>query len=208
MNVLNKYFDKIVYINLKRREDRNIECIDELKKYNIIAERFEATDGNSITKPNWKHNQGSLGCVNSHLEVIKYAKANNYKSILILEDDVVFSDDMEETFENIYKQVPNDWDILYLSGNHNLHEGYALNMINENVAKCYLTYTTHSFAVKECMYDTIIERLSNAINPVDVEYTHIQKICNSYTFYPGISSQRVGFSDIMNCDIDYTKYIK
>lgn len=207
MSILNKYFDKIVYINLDRRKDRNDECISELEKHSIIAERFCAIDGNNEEAPlGWRHSLGNLGCVRSHLEVIKFARDNKYKSILILEDDVIFTN--IEKFENFYSQLPTDWDILYLSGNHNLHEGHKLNMISENIAKCYLTYTTHSFAVRDTMYDKIIDILSNASEPVDVEYTKIQRICNSYSFYPGLSTQRVGYSDIMNSEVDYTKYIK
>jgi GR25 family glycosyltransferase involved in LPS biosynthesis len=208
MSILNEYFEKIYYINLERRKDRNQECIDELKKYNIIAERFDAVDANLLDRNNWTHSMGNLGCVNSHLNIIKKAKENKYKNILILEDDVVFDVDMEENFKKYYNQVPENWDILYLSGNHNQHEGYTLEMVSENVGRCHLTYTTHSFVVRESMYDTIIDRLSNAKNPVDVEYTTIQKICNSYTFYPGITTQRIGYSDIMCDEIDYTKYIK
>ena len=208
MSILNEYFDKIYYINLERRKDRNEECIEELKKYNIIAERFEAVDGNTLVDNNWRHSMGNLGCVNSHLNLIIKAKENNYKNVLILEDDVVFNIDMEENFKKYYKQLPDNWDILYLSGNHNQHDGYTLEMVSENIGRCNLTYTTHSFVVRESIYDTIIDKLSNPNNPVDVEYAMIQRICNSYTFYPGITTQRVGYSDIMCEEIDYIKYIK
>lgn len=208
MSILNKYFDKIYYINLERRPDRNEQCIEELNKHNVIAERFNAIDGNLLVNNNWKHSMGNLGCVNSHLNLIKKAKENKYKNVLILEDDVVFDDNIEDRFEKYYKQLPYNWDILYLSGNHNQHDGYMLEMISDNIGKCHLTYTTHSFVVRESMYDIIIDRLSKAENPVDVEYTKIQKICNSYTFYPGITTQRVGYSDIMCDNIDYTNYIK
>jgi glycosyl transferase family 25 len=208
MSILNEYFDKIYYINLKRRKDRNEECIEELKKYNIHAERFEAVDGDLLIDNNWKHSMGALGCLNSHLNLIIKAKENNYKNVLILEDDVLFNINMEENFKKYYKQLPDNWDILYLSGNHNQHGGYTLEMISENVGRCHLTYTTHSFVVRDSMYDTIINRLSNSKNPVDVEYAAIQKICNSYTFYPGITTQRVGYSDIMREETNYLKYIK
>lgn len=207
MSILNKYFDKIYYINLEKRKDRNQECIEELKKYNIIAERFNAVDGSSVTKSNWSHGLGAIGCLQSHLEIIKNAKENKYNNILILEDDVIFNN-IEENFKKYYKQVPENWDMLYFSGNHNQHEGNQLNMVTDNIIKCYITYTTHSYAVKSSIYDIIINQLSNSVNPVDVEYTKIQKYFNCYAFYPGISSQRVGYSDILNTDINYQKIIK
>jgi GR25 family glycosyltransferase involved in LPS biosynthesis len=56
--------DKFIYINLKRRTDRNEHILKELKRYNIPQEkieRFEAVE----------HEKGMLGCAMSHLEVMK-----------------------------------------------------------------------------------------------------------------------------------------
>jgi GR25 family glycosyltransferase involved in LPS biosynthesis len=203
MNVLNNFFDKVYYLNLERRPDRNRECIEELSKFNIEFERFEAIDSKKLNLPTW------MGCLLSNLEMIKMAKEKGFKNILILEDDVVFDENFEELFEIYVKQIPDNWDMLYLSGNHNEHSGYKVNKISENVIKCYLTYSTHSFAIKFTVYDMIIDYLSNnQTKPVDVLYTEIQRICNAYSFFPGITTQRAGFSDIENCVVDNKKYIK
>ncbi len=204
MSILNKYFDKIYYINLERRPDRNEQCIEELNKYNINAERFDAVDYKKLNlKLPW------MGCLLSNLEVIKHSKEKGFNSILILEDDILFNDKLEELFNEYITQVPDNWDMLYLSGNHNQHCGYHSNYISENVIKCTLTYSTHSFAIKSSVYDLIIDYLTNnQTQPVDVLYTHIQNICNAYSLSPGLTSQRVGFSDIENKIVDYTKIIK
>jgi glycosyl transferase family 25 len=203
MNILNEYFDKIYYLNLERRPDRNKECIDELNKYGIIAERFNAIDAKEKNLVPW------MGCLLSNLEIIKEAKSKGFKNILILEDDVVFNDNFEVELKEYIIQIPKNWDMLYLSGNHNEHSGYNVDKISKNIIKCYLTYSTHSFAINESMYDIIIEYLSNnQIKPVDVIYTDIQKICNAYSFFPGITTQRIGFSDIENKVVDNQKYIR
>jgi GR25 family glycosyltransferase involved in LPS biosynthesis len=208
MNILNKYFDKIYYINLEKRKDRNQECVNELQKNNIIAKRFTAIDGKLIVNANWNYSLGALGCLQSHLEIIKEAKNNKYNSILILEDDVVFKDNLENNFKQYYAQLNKEWDILYLSGNYNKHIQNSFEKITDNIIKCNLTYTTHCYAIKNTIYDILIDILNKATKPIDVEYAKIQKNLNCYAFYPGISTQREGYSDIENKKINYKNIIK
>ena len=58
------------------------KALERLRKFNIKYERF-----NAISRPDF----GIIGCTQSHLEIIKMAKQNNYKNILILEDDFTFT---------------------------------------------------------------------------------------------------------------------
>ena len=46
-------------------------------------------------------NKGQLGCLRSHRVILEDAIKNNYKKILIFEDDVIFKD----TWENIQKKI-------------------------------------------------------------------------------------------------------
>lgn len=203
MSILNNYFDKIYYLNLDRRPDRNQDCIDELSKCGIVAERFSATDAKELNLKPW------MGCLLSNLEIIKTAKSKGFKNILILEDDVIFNDEFDTLFNSYINQIPDNWDMLYLSGNHNEHSGYQINKISENIIKCFITYSTHSFAVNSTVYDLIINYLTyNQTKPVDVLYTEIQRMCNAYSLSPGLTTQRVGFSDIENAVVDHQKYIK
>ena len=203
MSVLNNYFEKIYYLNLERRPDRNKECIDELTKYGILAERFNAIDAKELNLKPW------MGCLLSNLEIIKTAKERGFKNILILEDDVIFNDNFDDLFNSYINQVPNNWDMLYLSGNHNEHSGCHVNKISDNVIKCFITYSTHSFAINSSVYDLIINYLTNdQTKPVDVLYTDIQRMCNAYSLSPGLTTQRVGFSDIENTVVDHRKYIR
>lgn len=206
---INKYFDKVFHINLDRRVDRNNNINSELSKHNIESTRISAIDGSTVELPSyWVNNKGSYGCLKSHLNIIKHAKEMCYKTILILEDDVIFSDDLDSIFDSYFNQVPNDWNILYLSGNHNLHCGYSLDFISDKIIRCRMTYSTHSYCVNSNFYDKLIEVLENSNKPIDVTYSDMQKYSNFYSFYPGITSQRNDYSDIEQSDVDYSKYIK
>ncbi len=70
----------ILYINLKHREDRNKEIINELNKYNLKGERVEAI----------KHKDGYIGCALSHIKCLDIAIEKNYEQVIILEDDFIF----------------------------------------------------------------------------------------------------------------------
>ena len=109
--------DKIYIINLKERTDRWQNCLQQLNKYNITNfTRFDAIKPalNKInpiqySKNNLKINKkyiiGALGCKISHLNIIIHAKQNNYKQILILEDDFLLTNNFLDKFSTIYKKV-------------------------------------------------------------------------------------------------------
>ncbi len=78
---MSNYIDKIIYINLSKRDDRREQIENELNNFQLNYERFEA-----ISTPDF----GIYGCGLSHLSVLKMAKDRNYKNILILEDDFQF----------------------------------------------------------------------------------------------------------------------
>lgn len=91
---MSENIDKIIYINLKKREDKQEFIENELNNYELLYERFEAID---------YIQQGNVGCSLSHLAVLKLAKERGYTNILILEDDFKFKLSKED-FENTLKQ--------------------------------------------------------------------------------------------------------
>lgn len=209
--MLDKYFDKTYCINLDRRTDKWSECQSEFDKWGITnVERYSAIDGNEIdrTTDNQSNlNNGELGLLLTHIKLVKEAKNVNYSNILLIEDDVMFNDKIN-MLEEYMSSVPNDWDILYFGGNHNEHMGKKLEIINDKVIRSKDTYTTHCFAIKNTIFDLVLNLLNKKNKPVDVYYSDIQKNFNCYSFYPGIASQRVTFSDIQNKVMDNRWLIK
>lgn len=228
--ILNKLFEKIYLINLDRRRDRYDQFLTFAEKYNLVFERISAFDGSVLLDKNftygnkkisfsknefYKHEPGNffgienfheryfkgcVGCLLSHLEILKLAKKNNYKSILILEDDVVFSDDIEQKLENLYKNFPNEWDMFYLSGSL-IKEGEKFDYYSELIS----AHTTHSYAVNCTAYDILIKLLETNIfnKPVDSCYVSIQDSLKSYIAMPFLSYQASGFSNIHNSNASY-----
>jgi len=196
MNTLNSHFDKIYCINLDEATERWDGCLEQFEKYNITVERFSAI------KPLEGKNgllKGELGCLLSNLEVVKDAYKNNYEKIFILEDDFQFVDNFDILFDEYSKQLPLDWDMFYFGGNHT--KGFQ--MVNTNIAKTIHTYTTHSFGLKNSIFEHIIELLPSAKKPVDVYYAELQSIFNSYVTRPHLSYQKEGYSYIQGGDVNY-----
>jgi len=201
-------FDKVYCINLKHRQDRKNNILSETIKYDLgELSFFEAFNGNDFINP-YKITNGNFGLIKSNIEIIKDAKNNNYKSILILEDDCYFTSEVLNA-DSYFEMLPDDWDMLYMGGNHNTHMGEAPpKKINEKIVKLHNTFTTHFVAINHNMYDVILERLLKFDNPIDVIYAGIQKTYNVYCTSTVIAKQLNGFSDIENKIIDYDWLIK
>jgi len=207
MKTLNEYFDWIVCINLDKRLDRWKKVSKIFNDLNLKVERISAVDG---TKEPKKYNlkPGELGCLLSHLNVIKIAKKTNKKNILILEDDVEFCQDAVSLFFEYEKELPN-WDWLYLGGNHALNNKYMspLNcpiQITDHVYRVREIYSTHSYAIKETIYDDIINIIENANRPLDVAYSNLHPKLETYLLRPSLTWQYNDYSDIMEKTVDYS----
>ncbi len=204
-------FEKVYCINLDRRTDRLNSFNQQVEKYNLGEYiRISAVDGKTLNTGQFQTGlkPGELGLILTNIKIIRDAKKNNFKNILILEDDCIFTDEILNV-QNYFDALPNDWDMLYMGGNHNLHLGVKPPFtINEKVYKIHTTYSTHFIGMKNTIFDHVELLLSQYKNPLDVCYVTLQKIFNIYCFYPAIAKQLVDFSDIQNSTTDYNWLIK
>jgi GR25 family glycosyltransferase involved in LPS biosynthesis len=204
------FFDKTVCINLDRRFDRWSECVAEFEKNKLVGiERFKAVDGNELQQISEVMTPSRTALVLTNIQIIEDAIQNDYESILILEDDVEFTDELKNINE-YFNMLPEDWDMLYFGGNHNTHiRGIdPPKIINDKVCKLHNTFSTHCVAINKKAYQIILDRIKLCDNPLDVIYANLQKTMNVYCFYPAIATQRISFSDIENRVTDYKWLIK
>lgn len=184
---LNDFFDKIYCINLDERNDRWEESKKEFKKMNISnVKRISAI----------KNEKGHLGCRDSHIEVIKDAKKNNYDKILIFEDDFTFINQDDGLISSILKQLSKqEWDLFYFGATVHLYDG-KLKPVDTNLVLTNFAYTTHSYAVNSKSFDFIIDNAKNN-EIIDVFYNdHIVSNSKSYISNPMICLQRESYSDV------------
>ncbi|RZK49212.1 MAG: glycosyltransferase family 25 protein [Pedobacter sp.] len=201
MNFLTK-LDQIYIINLKRRPDRlklfyeyNSHILEGLNNIKVI----EAVDGNEIKDANWEFEIGALGCLKSHYNVIKDAKAKGFKDILILEDDISFTSDALIRLEKGYNELPENWEFLYLYANH-LKSPIPH---SESLERISCALSTAAYMINHKSYDLLIEIIERESKQIDVIYAHLHFLLPSFSFKVPICNIVDGFSDIINKQTNY-----
>ena len=195
---INDYFDKIYCLNLDRRKDKWVSVKKRFNELQINVERFSAIDGNTLTEEELikydKINKYEIGCTLSHYQIIKNAKENNYKRILIFEDDVLFIDDFHLLFRDKISKLEN-WKLFYLGGSQ--WQWGDIEFIN---GFYYTNHTdgTFAYAVDESIYDEILSTIRINDKPIDFKLWDIQKKFDKqcYTSFPNLVISDVSSSDI------------
>jgi glycosyl transferase, family 25 len=108
------HFKKFV-INLPSRTDRRREMTAQLARIGWDAEFIEAvrpTDDGGFPSI------GALGCFESHIKTLRAGLGSH---IVLMEDDLNFSDDFAERWPLAVDSLPADWHIFYPA--HNIGSG-------------------------------------------------------------------------------------
>lgn len=124
MSIINNIFKKTYVINLSQSHDRLIDMKNHLDSNYITWERFDAIDGNKLSKDEIEKNttfmcktlcsKQMIGCALSHKKLWEKIVDEDVDNALIIEDHIVFKEGFESILENAWKELPSDWDILFL----------------------------------------------------------------------------------------------
>ena len=215
MSWLNNYVDCVVYLNLDERLDRKERCEATLNEVGITP---------YYRIPAIKDDIGQRGCALSHYNIIKHAKENKYKNILIFEDDfgindtTTFKSNLLSTLKQIETHKLNPH-MVYLGGTLISNKNQK---IDANLFKLGPTKATHSYIIYENLYDVILDRYDN-INVyddrlwsgphrmfIDVYYAreiHSNNLYNIFGCSPCLTHQTPGYSDIEKRVMDYDHII-
>lgn len=116
--------DCIYVLNLEQRIEKWIRLEKLCKERNLNLNRFNAIDGRKLSRKirdelagpyPARLNGGQIGCLLSHLSIIKNAYDNNFNNIWILEDDISFEGEVKN-IPPLIKQLSEfdpDWDLFY-----------------------------------------------------------------------------------------------
>ncbi len=172
MSLVDSVFDMVYYINLDKDELRNKNMLNYLSAFNI--QKYKRIAGavidvgiesiplhvyRNFNKKDDIYIRNAIGCRLSHLNCINDAKQNNFKRILILEDDIQFAKNLNDLLLGNYNNL-HDFDMLYLGG---LEEQQFRNQI----------VTTHAYAITDNIYEDILNMAIPSGMEIDNFYAKI-----------------------------------
>ena len=199
---LKQYVDNTYLINLDKRKDRLDKVSIKLKEHNIEFQRWPAIDGTTLQEPkeykglsNTFWNKGALGLVKTTADIIRDAKLNNYKNILILEDDVIFYPDAVTIFKDGINDIPQTYHMIFLGILHNKNP----EILTKNTRRVKAGVYCHAYIINENIYDLYLSELEKEEAPIDViSKFHIQPLKESYALDPVLAYQDKNMSNISN----------
>jgi glycosyl transferase family 25 len=191
------------YINLLSRPDRKQHVENQLQSIGIKADRFNAI----------KMTNGAIGCSMSHLNIIETAKSNDWEHVLIVEDDILFTNpDLFVRQFNKFLSNHKDFDVVLIAGN-NLPPYKTVDDTCVQVTHCQ---TTTGYIVRKHYYDTLIKNYKDGIlllmkephnhnlYAIDKHWFNLQAIHKWYLIIPLSVTQREDYSDIERRPTNYT----
>lgn len=205
MNLLNELFPHKFCINLDRRLDRWQDVTKEFDKFGITnVTRWSAFDGSTINDSQYMR-RGEIGCTRSHSSLMQHCLDNNIDEVLIFEDDVVFSPFVIDLFNQSFKDIPNDWQMIYLGGNH-YHGG--LISIKNNIYRMTHTYAMHGYIIRTPAMEWMVENCKDERYISDVYAAQYHAIAPCYTFLPVLAFQKADYSDLQEGYRNYDHLLK
>ena len=198
---INEVFPNKVCINLDRDVDPWARLQAALDRHDIRGvRRVSAVDGDRLELPaTWRHSAGAYGCLLSHLQVVRDARERGLPSLLILEDDVVFDPSFGRKFPAFMKDLPADWDMVFLGALH--REDPA--PVAGNVVRIRRAYSTYAYALRNSIFEAFLEANAVYPNQVDVNNGVLQSNYNCYGFAPNLAWVESRYSRVQDRTADH-----
>jgi glycosyl transferase family 25 len=194
------FLDKVIYINLEHRKDRRKQILNELEKipsHKII--RFNAI----------KDTQGHIGCSKSHIACLELAIQNNWKNVLIVEDDMIWSN-YENNIKLLHTLLNNNWDVISLGNYAVKYDKVNFRIFYGSGSHSYIVNNHYFKKLKENFefgilkliegsnYDPSEKLKNNHKYCLDRYWEKLMKNDNWYVTMPILCNQRPSYSDICN----------
>jgi glycosyl transferase family 25 len=183
-----EFIDKVIYINLDNRIDRREHMEQMTSCFGDKIERFSAI----------KDEIRPIGCTRSHIAVLRMAIINNWKNILILEDDAVWNE-FDKNYINLKNIASKNYDVIMLGATFTEHDlNYKLNKglssVGYLVNNHYFHTLLNNFEEGLSLYDRNIS--NDELHALDTWWNRLQRRDNWYIVVPCLVYQMPSYSDI------------
>jgi len=186
--------EKVVYINLERRKDR----LEQIQKELSIFPPEKVQRFNAIS-----HEKGLIGCVKSHIAVLEMAISQNWKNVLIVEDDMQWYNFSEVILRSLLSQP---YDVIGLGGTFVRYNKHTYKASFFSTATAYVI-SNHYYSVLLQNFKEGCQKLIESYEPpkyaLDRYWQQLQSRDNWYIIMPPICIQTPSYSDIENTNVNY-----
>jgi len=204
--MLHKKVDKVYGINLpssvERRENLERECYKIGTQFKLVP----AIDGvaenvawyeTGYAKDVHGWTQGAAGLVYTTINIIEEAKRSGYEKILILEDDIVFTPNVTEVFNQCIDELPDNWELFHLAAQHFV----TPQRCGRSLLGLRGAWSCQAYAVHANVFDEYLKWLKLVDRPIDSitgEIIHpkgnsYSTIANQIITVPNMSTIRKSF---------------
>ena len=207
-------FEKIFYINLAHRTDRNAFLLQELQKMGVEPQKIVRIEGILDVL------NGHRGCALSHIHALKLAQQMGLQEVLILEDDAYFHTDQEEIEKHLslfFQHAPS-YDMLLLGARVEQYQSCQI----EGIYRAIIARLAHAYVVKNHYIPKLLEVFENTYKTMlkipTFNQVHDKAIDRAWDplfekdlilFTKIFAYQRGGYSDIQRfTHEDNFKYLK
>lgn len=179
MTTFFEYFDRTAIIHLRERTERWEALKAELEKndFDTASPKVVVPDAPRPADANGFHSKGVYGNFLSHLQIIEAAYNDGLDSVLVLEDDAIFSNAARQRQHQITQLlVSNPWDLVFLG--HSARSGFPAS--NSGLVRFRGEFIwAHCYAVSRRVMPTLIEYMHyNLRDPkmyIDGAYNEFRK---------------------------------
>ena len=211
--MLTDVFERVYVINLPRRKERLESFFQKIPADwpFRFPEQYVAIDGGLVPSPAWwDGGGGAWGCYKAHLRILEDCLSNEINSVLILEDDAVVVEGFAEKVQEFWKHLPEDWEMVYLGGQH-IQENQGLpRKVNDWVYKPFNINRCHCYGFRgRRMLEKAYKHLNNvfdwkALKHVDHYLGELHKQMQTGFYAPKewLVAQSEGKSDICGADLE------
>ena len=190
---LKKHYEKfsdskinIWIINLDKDKDRLTKFRENLKLKNnndINLIRHPAILGKNVNKnsdlykkfisPDFKtvfNKDASIGCALSHATLYnnlynKYKNNNSHNFFIICEDDAILGNNFSQKLNIILKELPMDWDFVYLGGNQTIGKKYSENLLVPDLS--HKNFGFFGYMLSKKGIEKAVKNCKNINRPID-----------------------------------------
>jgi glycosyl transferase family 25 len=190
----------VIVISLERAKERRERIKSQFEKLGIDGIIMDAVDGEKLSniqknkhinnpegmfRNGEKFLPGEVGCLMSTINAINMARQKNWEYVIIMDDDVILSEDFKKGVNFLFRMVPPDWQHIFLGGHIYLAPAPVF---QPSIVQSYFKISgSYCYILNKSAYNIVLNDLLRFELPVDDAFEKIylkdQKI-KSYIFFP------------------------